>query len=72
MMHSHASPQKAVASILSVGRSLKKSRTGTGICPGRTARFVIVDAMLDKDEVARFVAEAIRQIVTNGQKHKKK
>jgi dTMP kinase len=35
-------------------------------------RFVIVDAMLDKDEVARFVGDAIRQVVTNGQKHKKK
>jgi dTMP kinase len=35
-------------------------------------RFVIVDAMKDKDEIAGFVADAIRQIVANGQKHKKK
>jgi dTMP kinase len=35
-------------------------------------RFVIVDAMLDKDEVARFVGDAIRQVVANGQKHKRK
>jgi dTMP kinase len=34
-------------------------------------RFVIVDAMLDKDEVGRFVADAIRQIVA-GLKQKKK
>jgi dTMP kinase len=35
-------------------------------------RFVIVDAMKEKDEIAGFVADAIRQIVANGQKHKKK
>lgn len=35
-------------------------------------RFVIVDAMLDKDEVARFVGDAIRQVVANGRKQKKK
>jgi dTMP kinase len=35
-------------------------------------RFVIVDAMLDKDEVARFVGDTIRQVVANGQKHKRK
>jgi len=35
-------------------------------------RFVIVDAMLDKDEVARFVADAIRQVVAEGKKHKRK
>jgi dTMP kinase len=35
-------------------------------------RFVIVDAMLDKDEVARFVADAIRQVVATGRKQKKK
>ena len=35
-------------------------------------RFVIVDAMLDKDEVARFVAEAIRQVVADGGKRKRK
>jgi dTMP kinase len=35
-------------------------------------RFIIVDAMLDKDEVARFVGDAIRLVVTNGQKHKRK
>jgi dTMP kinase len=36
------------------------------------ARFVIVDALKEKDEIAGFVADTIRQIVTNGQKHKKK
>jgi len=35
-------------------------------------RFVIVDAMLDKDEVARFVADAIRQVVVFGRKQKRK
>jgi dTMP kinase len=35
-------------------------------------RFVIVDAMLDKDEVARFVADAIRQVVADGRKRKRK
>ena len=35
-------------------------------------RFVIVDAMLDKDEVARFVADAIRQVLAEGKKHKRK
>ena len=35
-------------------------------------RFVIVDAMLDKDEVARFVAGAIRQVVADGGKRKRK
>jgi hypothetical protein len=31
-----------------------------------------IDAMLDKDEVARFVADAIRQVVATGRKQKKK
>ena len=31
------------------------------------ARFVVVDAMLEKDEVARFVADAIRLVVVDGQ-----
>jgi hypothetical protein len=35
-------------------------------------RFVIVDALLDKDEVAEFVASAIRQVVAEGKKHKRK
>jgi dTMP kinase len=35
-------------------------------------RFIIVDAMLDKDEVARFVADAIRQVVADGRKRKRK
>ena len=35
-------------------------------------RFIIVDAMLDKDEVARFVADAIRQVLATGRKQKKK
>jgi len=35
-------------------------------------RFVIVDAMLDKDEVAGFVADAIRQVVADGGKRKRK
>jgi dTMP kinase len=35
-------------------------------------RFVIVDALLDKDEVAEFVAGVIRQIVADGKKHKRK
>jgi dTMP kinase len=35
-------------------------------------RFVIVDALLDKDEVARFVAEAIRQMVAHRRKQKRK
>jgi dTMP kinase len=35
-------------------------------------RFVIVDALLDKDEVARFVADAIRQVVADGGKRKRK
>jgi dTMP kinase len=35
-------------------------------------RFIIVDAMLEKDEVARFVADAIRQVVADGRKRKRK
>jgi dTMP kinase len=35
-------------------------------------RFVMVDALLDKDEVARFVADGIRQVVAEGKKHKRK
>jgi dTMP kinase len=35
-------------------------------------RFVLVDALLDKDEVARFVADAIRLVVAEGKKHKRK
>ncbi|HNX18188.1 MAG TPA: dTMP kinase [Methanoregula sp.] len=35
-------------------------------------RFVIVDAMLDKDELARFVADAIRLIVSEGKNRKRK
>jgi len=35
-------------------------------------RFVIVDALLDKDEVAEFVAGAIRQVVAEGKKRKRK
>jgi len=35
-------------------------------------RFVIVDALLDRDEVARFVADAIRLVVAEGKKHKRK
>jgi dTMP kinase len=35
-------------------------------------RFVLVDAMLDKDEVARFVGDAIRMVVAGGGKRKKK
>ncbi|MFA7695225.1 MAG: dTMP kinase [Methanoregula sp.] len=35
-------------------------------------RFVIVDAMLDKDEVARFVADAIRLVVADGKTRKRK
>ena len=35
-------------------------------------RFVLVDAMLDKDEVARFVGDAIRMVVASGGKRKRK
>jgi dTMP kinase len=35
-------------------------------------RFIIVDAMLEKDEVARFVADAIRQVVADGRERKRK
>ena len=35
-------------------------------------RFVIVDALLDKDKVARFVAEGIRQVLKEGKKRKRK
>jgi dTMP kinase len=35
-------------------------------------RFVIVDALLDKDEVARFVADGIRLVVAEGKKHTRK
>jgi len=35
-------------------------------------RFVIVDALLDKDEVAEFVASAIRLVVAEGKRKKKK
>jgi dTMP kinase len=35
-------------------------------------RFVVVDALLDKDEVAEFVANAIRQVVADGKKRKRK
>ena len=35
-------------------------------------RFVVVDAMLDKDEVARFVADTIRLVVVEGGKRKRK
>ncbi|MFA5237149.1 MAG: dTMP kinase [Methanoregula sp.] len=35
-------------------------------------RFVIVDAMLDKDEVARFVADAIRLVVADNKQGKMK
>jgi dTMP kinase len=36
------------------------------------SRFVVVDGLLDKDEVAEFVASAIRQIVADGKKRKRK
>jgi dTMP kinase len=36
------------------------------------ARFVIVDAMVDKDEICGFVADAIRLQVETGKKHRKK
>jgi len=35
-------------------------------------RFVIVDALLDKDAVAEFVAGAIRQVVADGKKRRRK
>jgi dTMP kinase len=35
-------------------------------------RFVIVDAMLDKDAVAEFVAGAVRQVVADGKKRRRK
>jgi len=35
-------------------------------------RFVIVDALLDKDEVARFVAEGIREVLKEGKQRKRK
>jgi len=35
-------------------------------------RFVIVDALLDKDEVARFVADGIREVLNEGKKRKRK
>jgi dTMP kinase len=35
-------------------------------------RFVIVDSMLDKDAVAEFVAGAIRQVVAEGKKRRRK
>jgi len=36
------------------------------------SRFVVVDAMKDQDEIARFVADAIRVMVTSGKKKRKK
>jgi len=35
-------------------------------------RFVVVDALLEKEEIAGFVADTIRQIVANGRKQKRK
>jgi len=35
-------------------------------------RFVVVDALLEKEEIAGFVADAIRQIVADGKKRKRK
>ena len=35
-------------------------------------RFVIVDSMLDKDAVAEFVAGAVRQVVADGKKRRRK
>ncbi len=35
-------------------------------------RFVVVDAMLEKEEIARFVADAIRLVVVEGGKRKRK
>jgi dTMP kinase len=34
-------------------------------------RFVIVDALKDKDEIAQFVADAIRQLVKTGKGRRK-
>jgi dTMP kinase len=36
------------------------------------SRFVIVDAMLDRETIAKFVADAIRQIGVSGKKRKRK
>ncbi len=36
------------------------------------ARFVVVDGLLEKEEIADFVADAIRQMVATGRKPKKK
>jgi len=38
----------------------------------KPGRFVIVDALLDKDEVARFVADGIREVLKEGKKWKRK
>jgi dTMP kinase len=35
-------------------------------------RFVVVDALLEKEEIAGFVADAIRQMVAHGRKQKRK
>jgi dTMP kinase len=35
-------------------------------------RFVVVDALLEKEEIAGFVTDAIRQIVVHGRKQKRK
>ena len=35
-------------------------------------RFVIVDALLDKDEVARFVADGIREVLKEGKQRRRK
>ena len=36
------------------------------------SRFVVVDGLMEKEEIAGFVADAIRQIVANRQKHRRK
>ena len=73
MTHSHALPQKADRSISSGARFLKKSRTGTcEFARAEPDRFVVVDGLLEKEEIADFVADAIRQMVATGRKPKKK
>jgi len=36
------------------------------------SRFVVVDALMEKEELAGFVADAIRQVVAGGRKQKRK
>lgn len=51
---------------------LKVQENYLDLARAEPSRFIIIDAMKDRDEICRFVADEIRRMVTSGKKRSKK